>query len=335
MTSPIYTGKKILREQRKKLLKKGLTLAAAAGAGAMTLTCGLTEAMADMGMNRHMPAYSKFFNASGGKTDKTFARRRTEAAKALRGYAAETVSISSFDRLTLKGHLVKAEDPKRLIIAFHGWRSTWDRDFCMVAPFWREAGCDVLYVEQRSQGESEGKYIGFGLLERKDCLSWAAWAAEKWPDVPIYLSGISMGATTVLMAAGEELPKNVKGITADCGFTSPKAIWKHVAEQNLHLSYTPVRQLWLDGAFRRRLHQGLGSYSTVTAMKACRTPVLFVHGTKDRFVPIEMTYENYQACAAPRRLVVVPGAAHGKAYALEPETCQKAMKEFWREFDHS
>ena len=333
MNSPIYTGKKILREQRKKLLKKGLTLAAMAGAGALTVTCGITEAMADMGMNRRMPAYGKLVNVSGGKPDKAFALRREAAAGKLREAEAETVSISPFDGLTLTAHLVRADSPKRLVIAFHGWRSAWDRDFCLVAPFWRESGCSVLYVEQRGQGESQGKYMGFGLLERKDCLTWAAWAAEQWPDLPIYLSGISMGATTVLMAAGEDLPENVKGITADCGFTSPKAIWKHVAEQNLHLSYTPVRQLWLDGAFRRKLHQGLGSYSTVAAMKVCRTPVLFVHGTEDSFVPIEMTYENYLACAAPRRLVVVPGAGHGMSYAAEPETCQRAMKAFWAEFD--
>ena len=205
----------------------------------------------------------------------------------------------------------------------------------MVAPFWRESGCNVLYVEQRGQGESEGKYMGFGLLERKDCQAWAAWAARQWPDLPIYLSGISMGATTVLMAAGEALPKNVKGITADCGFTSPKAIWRHVTEQNLHMSYSPIRRLWLDGAFRRKLHAGLGSYSTLTAMKNCRTPVLFVHGTADAFVPIEMTYENYLACAAPHRLVVIPGAGHGMSYALEPETCRRAMESFWEEFDQT
>ena len=303
MNSPIYTGKKILRDKRQQLLKKGLTLAAAAGAGA------LTQAMADAGMNRHMPVCGKFINVSGGKPDKDFALRRQEAAKALKDQPSEEFTLTSFDGLALKAHLVASDSPKRLVIAFHGWRSTWNRDFCMVAPFWRESGCNVLYVEQRGQGESEGKYMGFGLLERKDCQAWAAWAARQWPDLPIYLSGISMGATTVLMAAGETLPKNVKGITADCGFTSPKAIWRHVTEQNLHMSYS--------------------------AMKDCRTPVLFVHGTADAFVPIEMTYENYLACAAPHRLVVIPGAGHGMSYALEPETCRRAMESFWGEFDQA
>lgn len=335
MNSPIYTGKKILREKRQQLLKKGLALAAAAGAGALTVTCSLTQAMADAGMNRRMPVCGKFINVSGGKPDKDFALRRQEAAKALKDQPSEEFTLTSFDGLALKAHLVASDSPKRLVIAFHGWRSTWNRDFCMVAPFWRESGCNVLYVEQRGQGESEGKYMGFGLLERKDCQAWAAWAARQWPDLPIYLSGISMGATTVLMAAGEALPKNVKGITADCGFTSPKAIWRHVTEQNLHMSYSPIRRLWLDGAFRRKLHAGLGSYSTLTAMKACRTPVLFVHGTADAFVPIEMTYENYLACAAPHRLVVIPGAGHGMSYALEPETCRRAMESFWDEFDQT
>lgn len=335
METPWNMGKKYLRKKRNEVLKKGALVAAGVGAGALAVSCGVAQAMSDLGTNRRMPAYGKLLNVTGDKPDKNFSAKRSQTAEALKEAEQETVHIRSFDGLTLTGHLVKAQSPKRLIVAVHGWRSTWNRDFCMVAPFWQEAGCDVLYVEQRAHGESQGKYIGFGLLERKDCLAWSRWAAEQYPDLPIYLSGISMGATTVLMAAGEDLPKNVKGIQADCGFTSPKEIWKHVAQNNLHMAFSPVRQTWMDGTFRLKLHQGLGSYSTVTAMQNCHVPVLFIHGTEDSFVPIEMTYENYLACTAPHRLLVIPGAGHGMSYAKEPKTCQRTMEEFWAAYDHT
>ena len=321
------------KKKKQQLRTKLLVGAAGVGAAGAALSCGVIHAMSSLATNRKLPAYGKLVNISGGKEDKSFNAHRDQAAKALAETLAETVTIQSFDGLELVGHLVTCPEPRRLILAFHGWRSNWARDFCMVAPFWQEQHCNVLYVEQRAQGGSQGKYMGFGLLERKDCLSWAQWADSQDFGLPIYLSGISMGATTVLMAAGEDLPASVRGIQADCGFTSPKAIWKHVTESNLHLSSTPLRQLVTDLSFRRKLHQGLGSYSTLTALKGAAIPVLFIHGTEDRFVPIQMTYDNYLACTAPRRLVVVPGAAHAMSYVQEPETCQRAMRSFWQEFD--
>lgn len=318
-----------MKKTKKTILTAGLGL----GVGALAATCGVTNAMSSLALNRKLPSFARYVNISGGKPDSDFHARRDLSEKALLQMPSTTVAIRSFDGLELLGHLVKCEHPQRLIIAFHGWRSTWARDFCMVAPFWNSHNCTVLYVEQRAQGSSEGDYMTFGLLERKDCLAWANWADSQNLGLPIYLSGISMGATTVLMAAGEDLPESIKGIQADCGFTSPKAIMRHVSANNLHLPDTPARRLFTEVSFRRRLHQGLSSYSTVTAMEHCRVPVLFVHGTDDSFVPIEMTYENCRACAAPHRLVVVPGAAHGMSYVLEPETCQEAMLSFWKSYD--
>ena len=246
----------------------------------------------------------------------------------------ETVRITGYDGTPLVGHLFRAEGEKRVILAMHGWRSCWARDFGPVADFFRENDCTVLYAQQRGQGESGGDYMGFGMIERFDCLEWIKWLNDNgFGGRKIYLAGISMGATTVLMAAGEPLPESVKGIQADCGFTSPKAIWKHVTEQNLHMSVGPLRQVCTDLAFRRKLRQGLSAYSTRTAMEQNTIPVLFVHGTEDRFVPIQMTYDNYLSCAAPRYLVVVPGATHAMSYAVEPETCQKAMLSFWQMYD--
>ena len=77
---------------------------------------------------------------------------------------------------------------------------------------------------------------------------------------------------------------------------------------------------------------GANEYSTLAALEKNRVPVLFIHGADDHFVPVEMTYENYKACTAPKRLLVVPGADHGMSYLLEPEGYQGMMVDFWTAF---
>ena len=325
--------KGVFAMEKKQIAAIAVGALAGVGVGAAAVSCGASKAMTDLAMDRKIPAYGKYINVSGGQKDEAYNARRIRATEELEALPREDVAIQSADGLNLVGHLIKSRYPRRLIIAFHGWRSSWSRDFCMVAPFWLEQHCNILFVEQRGQGNSQGDYIGFGLLERSDCRQWAMWAEEQKFGLPIYLAGISMGAATVLMASGMEMPESVRGIIADCGYTSPRDICVHVARDNLHVTYTPLRSAWVDRCFRKKIHMTSGAYSTLTAMKTVKVPILFIHGTADSFVPIEMTYCNYRACAAPKRLVVVPGAGHAMSYAVEPETCQKAMTAFFRDFD--
>lgn len=177
-----------------------------------------------------------------------------EASEKLKNSDCEQVEIISHDGIRLVGHWHSCENPKRVIVAMHGWRSSWSQDCGMIADFWHENDCCVLYAEQRAHDNSEGDYMGFGLLERFDCLNWAKWVNEKTEKkLPIYLGGLSMGATTVLMTAGLDLPKNVKGIAADCAFTSPKRLFV-VPEADHAMSYffdksgyeNTVKNFWRD-----------------------------------------------------------------------------------------
>lgn len=138
----------------------------------------------------------------------------------------ENVFITSFDGLRLHAKFYAAPDPKAPVqIMFHGYKSAAERDFCGGLREGIDGGFNVLLVDQRAHGESEGKYLTFGVNERFDCLSWANYATERFGrDVKIYLYGISMGAATVLMASALPLPDSVSGIVADCGYTSPKDI---------------------------------------------------------------------------------------------------------------
>ena len=256
-----------------------------------------------------------------------------EAAKVLEETEHEQVEIAAQDGIMLVGHWFCPENAKRIIIAMHGWRSTWSHDFGVIAPFWFENDCAVLFAEQRGQGNSGGEYMGFGLLERYDCLDWINWVNERTEEkLPIYLGGVSMGASTILMTAGFELPENVKGIVADCAFTSPHAIWKHVVENNFKLPFGLYSRAARD-ICEKRIQVPSDSYSTVEALSNCKVPVLFIHGTDDNFVPIEMTYENYKACVSEKRLFVVPGAEHGMSYFVDKDGYETAVKQFWKDFD--
>lgn len=321
-------------EKHLKTILLGSTVAIGLGAvGAVHLAT--TKYLVNVALNRDAPKHTERAGKriTGAQWDQRWMNRRMELGSRLRNMGGERVQTLGREHTNLVGHWFEAPESKRVIIAMHGWRSSWCNDFGFVLDFWLENGCSVLLAEQRGQGESGGMHMGFGLLERYDCLSWVDWVNRRCgAELPVYLCGVSMGASTVLMAAGLELPKNVRGIMADCGYTSPEAIWRHVARANLGLSYGSRRGT-INGLCRRKLRVGISDYSCVDAMAECHVPVLFIHGTDDKFVPIEMTYENYKACAAPKRLLVVPGAGHGMSYSVDTAGYQKAMKDFWKEFD--
>lgn len=294
-----------------------------------------TRILVRVALDRKEPAImKKAGNAIAGATvDREFLNEVESAAERLKEKPHETVEITAQDGVSLVGHLFTFPGAERLVIAMHGWRSAWYRDFGTVADFWFTHKCNVLFVEQRGQNNSGGEYMGFGLTERFDCRDWAEWAAGRFgTSMPIYLCGVSMGATSVLMASGLALPENVRGIIADCGFTSPRAIFKHVANKNLHLSFG-LRGAVVDAICRQKIKMGTDEYSTVDALRVNTRPVLLVHGTEDHFVPVEMTYENYRACAGEKRLLIVPGADHGMSYFTDKERYEREVLSFFRDFD--
>lgn len=318
---------------RTALTAVGVTAAAAAAiAGASEM---LTQSLVHEALDRVEPKLlGSAVNRTVEDTVRAEVRKRSgEHARCLRQIRTERVEIIGRDGTRLVGHWRQCEKEKRIVIAMHGWRSSWDWDFGASADFWQDAGCSVLYAEQRGQGESGGEYMGFGMIERYDCLEWVNWVNGRTAEKKrIYLAGISMGASTVLMAAGLELPENVRGIMADCGFTSPKAIWKYVMERNLRIPYGLCEKR-VEDICMRRLKCGSGECSTLDALKNCRVPVLFIHGEADEFVPIGMTLQNFDACAAPKRILTVPGAGHAVSFLTAPALYKKTVLDFWKEFD--
>lgn len=319
---------------KKKNLSKLSGGIAVAGAVALAGVYFFTREMMGTALNRDESGFLKSSNHHRKLTPakEAFNEARREAMEVMDGLPMEEVTLTATDGTRLVGHWYPCPEEKRVILAMHGWRSSWKKDFCLITPFLHKNGCSILFAEQRGQNGSGGEYMSFGLMERYDCLTWARWLAEKCPQRPIYLSGVSMGATTVLMASNLDLPKQVHGIIADCGYTSPYEIWKHVVNGKIHLPYV-LRGKMSDTMFLRRVKAGSSRYSAQDALAMTKLPVLFVHCTEDHFVPVKMTYQNYKSCAGPKRLLIVPGGDHSMSYFLEKDKYEKELKSLWADYD--
>lgn len=254
------------------------------------------------------------------------ADRIREAARYLDDHNAQDLYTASHDGLKLHARWLPAENAVGTVLLFHGYRSCVLSDFAVYIPFYHSLGFNVLLADQRSHGKSEGKYITFGICERKDALTWIRCHNELLGRNPVYLIGMSMGASTVLMAAGENLPSNVRGVIADCGFTSP---WEIIGEVMSQAKVPRFPLLQVAGIYTRLFAGfGLREYSTLDAMVQCKVPVLLFHGLDDHFVPSRMSQAAFDACKSEKQLILVEGASHGTACLTDRSRCQRALADF-------
>lgn len=238
------------------------------------------------------------------------------------------MDLISEDGLHLKGYLLTREDAKRTVICVHGFHGAGIKDFGAIAKFYYEHQCNVLLFDQRAHGESQGRFICYGVKERYDLLGWIRKVNETvGPDLPIYLDGVSMGGATVLMATELELPSNVVGIVADCGFTSPHDIFVHILKNNVRIPKYPIL-FFANIICRIRAGVWFKEADTLRALQKNEIPVLFIHGDIDDFVPTEMTEQNYEACKGKKELVLVEGAGHALSYYTDQEGVKQKIMEF-------
>ena len=240
----------------------------------------------------------------------------------------EDFYITACDGTTLHGTYYEYKKGAATEIMFHGYRGSAERDLSGGLQRCFALGRNALIVDQRTTGCSGGHVITFGIKEHRDCISWAEFAAQQFgDDVPLLLTGISMGASTVLMAAGKPLPPNVKGVLADCPFTTAEEIIKKCCG-DLHL---PANLFYPFIKLSARLFGGfdLEEYSALEAVKNCRLPVFFVHSEGDDFVPCYMSHKLHENCSASKHLVTIAGDGHGLAYLLDSEKYLQEMCQFY------
>ena len=263
-----------------------------------------------------------------GKAYEPYRDKMTDWALKMRALPHEEFEITSFDGLKLHAKFYEYAPGALIELMFHGYRGTAERDLSGGIERCFKVRRSALIVDQRCAGKSEGSTITFGINERRDCLKWIDFMIGHFgPDVKIILTGISMGAATVLMAGAEELPPNVMGILADCGYTSAKDIMQVViGKMGLppKLCYPFVKL----GA-RIFGHFDPDETSPIEAVKNCKVPVIFFHGEADDFVPCYMSRANFEACAGRKKLITIPGADHGLSYAVEPERYVEELYDFF------
>jgi fermentation-respiration switch protein FrsA (DUF1100 family) len=240
-------------------------------------------------------------------------------------------SVKSYDGLTLRGKYFEYKKGAPTEILFHGYRGSARRDLSGGVFRCFSLGRNALIVDHRASGRSDGKVITFGIKESRDVPIWTNYFIENIDkDAKIILTGISMGAATVMIAASMPLPENVVGILADCGYTSAKEIIKKVmADLKLpkNLLY-PIARLGaiLFGGFDP------DSLSPVESMRKTTLPVIFFHGDSDSFVPTYMSKENYEACASDKKeLVITKNAEHGLCFVQNREEYLLHLKEFYKD----
>lgn len=240
---------------------------------------------------------------------------------------ARDVYITSQDGLKLHGLWLEAENARGTMLLVHGYRSTKLVDFGVAFAYYRERGFHILVPDQRCHGLSQGKYITFGVKESGDILKWIQWHNENIGNIPMFLSGLSMGASTVMYLADQALPSNVRGLIADCGFTSPAEIISKVYRDVVHMPPGPV--MYFANMYARVL-AGFGLYekNTVRSLKNKKLPILMIHGTKDDFVPCDMTRRGYEAANEPKTLLLVEGAGHGVSFLVDNEGYARAVDRF-------
>ena len=239
----------------------------------------------------------------------------------------ERVQIASFDGLRLAGRYYHTKDGAPLAILCHGYRGTPSRDFCGGADICFNKRFNVLLIEERAHCTSEGHTITFGVKERYDVLAWVNYAVERFgTDLKILLAGISMGGGTVLMASGLPLPKNVRGILADCPFTSPAEmimVFGRAKKLPMKIAY-PMAGLAakLFGGF------SLKDADAVEAVKHAKVPILIIHGEADGLVPCDMSRRIAEANPVQITRYTFPGADHGLSYIVDTERYTRLVGEY-------
>lgn len=314
--------------------KKGVGAIFGAICGLTALTAISAEVFYDFSINTKSPIHmsklnnlvQKATNTNGSEEDasaKYSGLTGTPEMKKWYSENGEDVYIMS-DSLRLHGKLFKNSGTKYALVC-HGYTSKAKHMAGFVNKFY-SLGYNVLAVDARAHGDSEGTKIGMGWVERFDVIEWIKYIISLEPDAQIILHGVSMGASTVLMASGEELPKNVKAIIADCGYTSEWDEFRQEADV-LHIPWFPV--LNASSAISKvRDGYDFKQASAVEQVKKSHIPTLFIHGSKDELVPYGMLNELYSAANCEKEILTIQGAGHALSSSVAPELYWNTVETF-------
>lgn len=245
----------------------------------------------------------------------------------------EELTIKSYDNLKLNALYIPCNAPSnKTVILVHGYNS-WNGSMGGFAQYYMEClGFNVLMPNLRGHGKSEGNYIGFGWHDRKDLLQWIDLIIEKLgSENQIVLHGVSMGAATVLMTSGENLPSNVKCIISDCAYSSIAGILGYQVKRMFKLPKFPLIY-FTSLVCKLKAGYYIGEASALKQVHNSKLPILFIHGSADKFVPTQMVYELYESAVCKKQLLIVEDAAHGTSFWKDPKAYKITAEEFLQKY---
>jgi len=308
-------------------LLKILAGVAAIGAAGIAGEYALASYFYNRTMIRSNAKREKTQEMSGTDWDKYIPHIR-QCKEKLRALPHEDKYIMSNDGLKLHATYFPCEGSKKIAICFHGYTSEGMNDYSTLALFYLNGGYNLLLVDERAHGQSEGKYIGFGCLDRHDALLWIQEMIKlHGEDCKILLHGDSMGGSTVLMTTGLELPRQVKAAISDCAFTSAWEVFSSVLKNMYHLPPFPLMQI-SNKMVKKNSGYELDECNARREVAKAQIPILFIHGDADSFVPCSMVHELYNACKTEKKLVIIEGAGHVESCYRDADKYEGAIEEF-------
>lgn len=245
----------------------------------------------------------------------------------------EELNMTSFDDLNLKGYFLEATEPTNKLVVFaHGYLGRAS-DMSLYGQYYHdELGYNVFTPDARGHGQSEGDYVGFGWHDRLDYVDWINLLVDRLgPDTEIVLHGLSMGAATVLMTSGEELPDNVKAVVADSPYTNVHDLFSYQLKRMFKLPSFPILNS-TSVVTKMKAGYGLKEASALEQVKKTTIPILYMHGDADTFVPTKLAHELYENTNSHAELVTFEGAGHGEAFVIAREKYIKSLNRFLDEY---
>lgn len=237
--------------------------------------------------------------------------------------------IESYDKLQLHSYVVSQNSNKWAIVV-HGYGGS-GKLMSDKSKYFYDMGYNVLIPDLRGHGKSEGDYIGMGWKDRLDIISWINFIIKENPNAEIVLHGTSMGAATVLMTSGENLPSNVKAIVADCAYTSAWDEFSYQLETYLKVPSYYILNV-TNMVTKLKAGYSLKEASALECVKKATVPILYIHGDKDKFVPYSMMDKLYDATNSPKEKLTIEGGEHANSDLVSPFLYWLTVEDFLNQY---
>ena len=237
--------------------------------------------------------------------------------------------IESYDKLQLHSYVVTQNSNKWAIVV-HGYGGS-GKLMSDKSKYFYDMGYNVLIPDLRGHGKSEGDYIGMGWKDRLDIISWINFIIKENPNAEIVLHGTSMGAATVLMTSGENLPSNVKAIVADCAYTSAWDEFSYQLETYLKVPSYYILNV-TNMVTKLKAGYSLKEASALECVKKATVPILYIHGDKDKFVPYSMMDKLYDATNSPKEKLTIDGGEHANSDLVSPFLYWLTVEDFLNQY---